>query len=160
MPSFNTDRLTVGPWAKDCKTPAFETELSTLLTPAVLRHLPPWLAPRPLMSDWIADRNAVQTVLSARHSATNGLIGLAMVWPDKAPATLHIGYMLTETHWDQGYGSELAQGLVRALPSNTLLAGVASENLASARVLDKAGFKHDAARQSPDMLYFRMDQMP
>ncbi len=62
--------------------------------------------------------------------------------PGRRP-TRHIGYLLAQHVWGQGYASALLQA-VQALfrGSGTIISGgVMDENAASARVLEKAGFR-------------------
>lgn len=127
---FDTARLTVRPWSPDHGTDV----LARILTPAVLAPLPPAL--HDLDPDrWIAARLAESDVLSV--TAGGAVIGIVLI----APVTpVHLGYLLAEEAWGQGYASELVQGLVRSLPGQEIRAGVSRDNPASARVLEKAGF--------------------
>lgn len=56
---------------------------------------------------------------------------------------LRLGYLIVESRWGRGYATELLQGLVewvRIAPFRRIVAGVASDNVASKRVLEKSGF--------------------
>lgn len=58
-----------------------------------------------------------------------------------------IGFILNRAEWGQGYGTEVARGLLRfgftQLGMEELVAGCHGENLASQRVLERAGMRRD-----------------
>ncbi|WP_323767581.1 GNAT family N-acetyltransferase [Antarctobacter sp.] len=153
MTAFTTSRLTVRPWETalddaDTRGP-LEARLRLLLTPAVLEHLPPGFGPDPGpqgMDRWIALRREKAQVSLIERDA--GLIGLLFLFSPEGEEGQHLGYLLGEAYWGQGYGSELVQGVVAHMrngPPQSLHAGVTVDNPASARVLLKAGFKEDMA---------------
>ena len=72
----------------------------------------------------------------------------------------HIGYLLAEPTWGKGYATELVTGLVEALRSEapmTLLGGVDTKNPASARVLEKAGFRLSAELSDDETSIFALE---
>ena len=79
----------------------------------------------------------------------------------------HLGYLLAETHWRQGFAVEMLQGLLTALsikqpapstpPSlsiHQLLAGVAHSNRASQQLLLKLGFNEVRSNTAPPEVIF------
>lgn len=131
---FETERLRIRSWST-----AYPAEpLRAILTPAVLSHLPtPLHHADP--ERWIAERLAESDVFAV--TSDGALIGLVMLAQMDA---VHVGYLLAEGAWGKGFASELLRGLVKALSANApmeLRAGVAKDNPASARVLEKAGFQ-------------------
>ena len=138
---FQTQRLTIHPWSA---SPATPDDLTALLTPAVLAPLPPPLQLNTSPAEWIADREAEAETLAVhtRDGQLAGLIFLAQFESD-----IHIGYLLGEDFWGKGLGSELIQGLSDWLSETRsparLLGGVAKDNPASGRILQKAGFLRD-----------------
>ena len=79
----------------------------------------------------------------------------------------HLGYLLAETHWRQGFAVEMLQGLLTALsikqpaPSTAhtsnirqLLAGVAQSNHASQQLLLKLGFNEVRSNTAPPEVIF------
>ncbi|WP_168797869.1 GNAT family N-acetyltransferase [Pacificoceanicola onchidii] len=151
--TFSTPRLIVRHWRSDLAAPsaraALEAALSSVLTPPVLAHLPPsmQLSSGPQgIGCWIDARQAESTVFVIETRAEVTLAGLLILAPDQcnpeAP-TVHIGYLLAQSAWGQGYASELVAGLVEACQAHAplkLVGGVDLGNPASARVLLKAGF--------------------
>lgn len=162
MTAFTTPRLTVRPWEPVLDDTAashlLKARLPTLLTPAVLEHLPPDFGPDsgPCgITHWIvARRKKAQVSLVERNSE---LIGLLFLFSPEGESTRHLGYLLCEDGWGQGYASELVQGLVAHLqngPPQILHAGVTVDNPASARVLLKAGFSEDRPNTQDDIRRF------
>ncbi len=159
--SFSTGRLSVRDWRCDIKIAgrrkALEGALGGLLSARVLAHLPPPLQLARhggCVSRWITARAAESDVLLVCDTATGRLIGL-LILAAGAPASghreIHVGYLLAEEVWGRGLASELVSGLVAALQGHgpvTLVAGVARDNPASARVLQKAGFRSRAGHST------------
>lgn len=69
---------------------------------------------------------------------------------DFDPEAPEIGYLVRAPYWGKGYGTHVARALVRVaherLGASRVVARTASTNLASARVLEKAGFAREADR--------------
>lgn len=131
---------------------ALASVVREVLTPAVTRALPPdWAGPydEARARNWINDRDAEGTNLLVVNRATHVAIGLVILnrppGPDGEANELRIGYLLAEHAWGKGFASELLTGLV-AWGENepgigSLAGGVARDNAASRRVLEKAGFE-------------------
>lgn len=169
MTGFRTPRLTVARWEQrldDAATrPGLESWLAEILTPAVLAHLPPDFGPGDgpgAMAEWIALRRSRASISLVETAAAP--IGLLFVFrPDPASPDLHVGYLLSEAAWGQGYATELLRGLLANLRGNdplTLRARVARDNPASARVLLKAGFAADPAPEDADLQAFTLHLPP
>lgn len=76
--------------------------------------------------------------------APQGDLWGVLICAQTAPQELHIGYIIGQAQWGKGLASELILGLCQAARSadiKTLIGGVARDNPASARVLEKAGFQ-------------------
>lgn len=67
---------------------------------------------------------------------------------------MHLEYLFGERFWGRGYASEVVAEVVTALLKTAINAGVSRANLASARVLVKAGFLRDVAASKADMDVF------
>ena len=160
---FRTDRLWVRDWTPMLDSDRLRRDLRAVLTPAVLQTLP---EPLHLHDDdiagWIKAQSREGTVFTLHDTGhdTPGdtLLGLMLlaIPPGPDPA-IHVGYLLAEPVWGQGYATELLRGLVATLKNHNgarLVGGVGIDNPASARVLQKAGFLRDAALSSPDTDFF------
>lgn len=155
IPDFHTERLRVRPWSARLTDPALPAALSPLLTPEVLADLPPSLQ----LTDkgigaWIRSRASESDVYLVEHGDLVGLLLLA----DTGDA-LHLGYLFGQAHWGKGYASELVAGLVDTNHTHgrhRLIGGVSARNLASARVLEKAGFRIDPDHSTPETQFFTL----
>ncbi len=123
------------------------------LTGRVLAPLPPTmqLSRTDEIGRWIDARVAESDVfLVLERAAPQSLLGL-MVLADHNEGErriLHLGYLIWEKMWGQGLASELLTGLVATatrIGGLELRAGVAEENRASVRVLEKAGLQRFGA---------------
>ncbi|GAB5449166.1 GNAT family N-acetyltransferase [Gymnodinialimonas sp.] len=141
---FETERLRVRPWSSAHSSEA----LAAVLTPAVLAPLPPPLQKMDPEA-WIAERLAESDVYAVE--AEGRLIGVMLLAPLEVP---HLGYLLAEHAWGKGYATELVRGVAAAIPGGALRAGVARDNPASIRVLEKAGFTPCDA--GPERLMFEL----
>ncbi len=150
---FGTERLRVAPWHHELTDEALARFVETLLTPAVTDPLPTdWRGPYdlPRAMRWMLERDAESTVSLVRERKSGASVGLLIVTADQPaepPLDLRIGYLLTESRWGRGLGSELIGGLVAWCRSTgmvgALAGGVEPGNPASARVLAEHGFTAD-----------------
>lgn len=166
---FTTARLSVHSWrpviSDKAGRRALEASLSGILTRPVLQHLPPplHLDDPDGVSSWIDARAEESEVLLIEWKDGGKLVGLMILASDPDVAempTIHIGYLLAETHWGQGLATELMQGFVSAVKNDgplRLVGGVDKGNPASARVLQKAGFVLEPERSPADSdMYVRV----
>lgn len=169
-PDYETDRLRVTPWTTASKTLDQNDQLASLLTKNVLKHLPEPLQFDPnsqTIDEWIDARTAESEVMVISVRDKPKLVGLLILatFEEKAhPLQIHLGYLLAEDAWGKGYGTELIAGLVahyRALGKNTdLMGGVEKENIASAKVLQKAGFVPDETASTETTVMFKLSIRP
>ncbi|MDA5095460.1 GNAT family N-acetyltransferase [Aliiroseovarius sp. KMU-50] len=160
--AFQTERLTISHWADELADSAgrkrIERALKDLLTPNVLAPLPPAMQLSNTLSaltDWVDARNAESDVylitLRAPEPETRRLIGMVFLLDLSEGgdiAQMHLGYLLAERDWGQGYATEMLMGFMEVLQELaplSVLAGVGRDNPASARVLEKTGFTRDRA---------------
>ena len=131
--------------------------MAGMLTPPVLRHLPPPLQQTDDIGAWIDLRHAEASIFLVQTNDAR-LIGL-LILADMGgtPASIHVGYLFGEAHWGRGYATELLRGLVASVtPPVRLVAGVAPENRASVRVLERAGFIQSTT--DPAMYVHRLEK--
>ncbi|WP_432448258.1 GNAT family N-acetyltransferase [Aliiroseovarius marinus] len=163
---FTTQHLSVFSWrdvlADHVRRASLEVELRGVLTPEVLEHLPPSLqlqGGKGSISDWIDARfeeSDVHIIESLHTSDIVGLLILAEGADALGQTVLHIGYLFAQHAWGQGYASEMLLGLCSAVGQIRpvrLVGGVDKHNIASARVLQKAGFelKQELSTADTDM---------
>ena len=122
------------------------------LTEPVTRSLPPsWQGSYslPRGREWIKERDKEWSALLVIDKLTHQAVGLMIlsmqVDDGKGEADIRLGYLLSEATWGKGIASELVNGFVswcRGQESITSIAGgVAHDNPASKRVLEKNGFQ-------------------
>jgi len=74
---------------------------------------------------------------------------------------LRLGYLLTESIWGKGIGSELVKGLVKMCSDskmiNSISGGVEKDNVGSIKVLEKNGFYKSNEELPGDMLLYKID---
>ena len=148
--SFNTDRLIVEEWhALSVSELHMAQAVATILTPRVTRSLPEgwqgeYSADRASMC--VAERDQEGATLLVLDGASKAPIGLMVLFESEEEADgrcIRIGYLLAESAWGRGYGSELLKGFIdwcRTVDISSVIGGVARENSASRRVLEKNGF--------------------
>jgi len=144
---FETERLSVAHWADTIAVPVarrnLARQLPDLLTPDVIAHLPPFFdLTNQNIDQWIDARDAESDIYLIRETGTDTIIGLMFLTPP-FNNDIHLGYLLGQAAWGQGYASELLAGLVLHVPKTgfRLLGGVGRENPASAYVLRKTSFQ-------------------
>ena len=153
--SFETERLVVDEWHAASVVGGGKQDLpdvvASLMTESVTRWLPDeWQGDytRRQTDDWISEPDGEGSTLLAIDRSTRSAVGLVILFESVAQGAsgidVRLGYVIAEAAWGQGFGSELVKGFVeqcRTLPEiRSLIAGVASDNRASIRILEKAGF--------------------
>lgn len=163
---FETSRLTVRNWRQDLDAPSrrksLEAALEEILNSRVLEHLPPplQLTVEGGISGWVSARAEESDVLLVTRAGSSELVGLLIIATDMespGPLTLHIGYLFAQADWGQGYATEVLSGLIAALGRGKpvrLVGGVSPGNAASARVLEKVGFRRDPELSMSDVDMF------
>ncbi len=83
-----------------------------------------------------------------------GEAGLFHLLFDDAQPEIELGYHLHKKFWGKGYGTELARALIQwgfqHLSINKLVSTTYPENIASQKMLKKAGFDCMSKKQLPD----------
>jgi RimJ/RimL family protein N-acetyltransferase len=160
--SFKTDRLVVREWhtLSDLDIPH---AIVSILTPGVTQSLPDgWQGEYDFdrATKWIAERDSEGATLLVLDRASRAPIGLMILFESEEEGggrCVRIGYMLAEAAWGRGYGSELLQGFVdwcRTTDIASIIGGVARENRASRRVMEKSGFSVIAdTRDQQELVY-------
>lgn len=140
---FKTERLNVD--RISTLSPKIAEDLGHILTPNVTEFLPPSAQLACFDGDvaaWVSHQQSEGATLMLITCDGSG-IGLVMLHNGDQGEAM-IGYMFAQTAWGRGYASELVLGLVSMLQASgfqNAYGGVADQNPASARVLEKAGFE-------------------
>lgn len=146
---YETARLEVGSWHE---VPLLSPDarladvIAAMLTERVTASLPPGWQGRydtTRAQRWIDERDAECTALLAVGKDSGEPVAVVLLFAESATA-LRLGYLLNEPAWGKGFASELITGLIswcQTAGIDSVTGGVARDNPASARVLEKAGFR-------------------
>ncbi len=148
--TFTTTRLNVINVDSCMKSESTTTELLSsivnVLSPLVVQSLPPYFHHIKTTADaevWLAKMKAESHLFTVNIKDSKPVIGFVFL-SESANDTAHLGYLLAESCWQKGYGSELLIGLLEGCRADQLIkkviAGVDRENVASAKLLQKVGF--------------------
>lgn len=164
-------KTSLAPWRPRLADPQARAALGRALVPLLTRDVTLRL---PADLDFDPDRDEIDTWLDradglaeihtiTRHD-TGALAGLLLLFSESHDGDdrdddgdLMIGYFLGREHWGQGLASDMLIGLVAQLdkgPQRRLFAGTDGDNVASQRVLEKAGFTRETADSVPDRATF------
>lgn len=110
---------------------------------------------------WIHERDQESPTLLVIDRQSRSPVGLLILFEvplaDDGGVDLRVGYLLAESFWGQGLGSELVAGLVTWSRSQdsirTLSAGVEAKNQASRRILVKNGFTQVTDSDDGELIY-------
>ena len=154
---FETERLLVKEWhslsPSDWKQEEIAEVVVAMLTEPVTRSLPPsWQGEYSLdrAREWIRERDEEGTTFliidrTSRHGVGLMILSGVQAQESSTKAEVRLGYLLAETAWGKGFASELVGGFATWCRGQELItsiaAGVAHDNLASKRVLEKNGFE-------------------
>ncbi|WP_089938303.1 GNAT family N-acetyltransferase [Candidatus Entotheonella palauensis] len=155
--AFETERLLVNEWhaisSRDWPQQDLAYAVATMLTEPVTRSLPvSWQGSYTVerAREWIEERDREGTTLVVVDKSTKQAVGLMILFETDAEdggdgIEVRLGYLLSESAWGQGFASKLVRGFVGWCRGQTSIAsiagGVAQDNLASKRVLEKNGFR-------------------
>lgn len=168
--AFDTERLLVREWnsifSSDWHENSLPEAVVRVMTAKVTASLPDeWQGDFTFERavEWIKERNQEGSTLMivARDSkiALGFIILHFLSEGEDEGAKLRLGYMLSEASWGQGLGSEIVARFLQwalAKKIGSILAGVALENRASQRVLEKNGFQvieSSESERSGELLY-------
>lgn len=166
--TFTTERLRAAEWHDAERThvdPDLPAIVAAMLTAPVTRWLPPhWQGPytRARAEDWIAERDDEGPVLLVENQETAEPLGLVLLFeePVAGGVDVRLGYLLAESAWGRGYGGELLGGLVAWCRGRdevrSIIGGVAPENAASIRLLERHGFVRESEPAPGEDLTYRL----
>jgi len=152
--TFETDRLLVKEWHSLSRDDGeLARTVANILTDRVTRSLPSsWQGGYTVerARTWVNERDGEGTTLLIVERSTGQAVGLMILLEADAHSVpdgieVRIGYLLAEPAWGKGYASELIGEFVEWCRQHkaicSLAGGVERGNPASARVLEKNGFR-------------------
>ena len=167
---FTTSRLVINEWhsleASECNSLDLSSVVANMLTEPVTQSLPPgWQGAYDIerAKQWINERDQESTTLLVVEQDSKEAIGLMILFEFTHETTndieIRLGYLLAENAWGKGYATELLSGFVEWCRQNNITSiagGVGKENIASQRVLAKAGFKSDSEEVNSAETIYRL----
>lgn len=165
---FETERLAVGSWQHQVANPqseqSFAKAVVDVLTPEVTKALPEgWQGIDSVdkAMKWMEDRAKESAFLTVQLLPSQDVVGFVFLYESMATdhwIDLRLGYLLSQSVWGQGLGSELIKGLVewceKAGDIQTISGGVEIENVGSIKVLEKNGFVISLQESQPEDTIF------
>lgn len=147
--SLTTSRLNIQEVPDDmgqAKKERLCAQLPELLTPAVVENLPPYFHSIHSQADaltWLERMVSESRLFLVKKMGQDALIGLLFAYVSDDDEA-HIGYLLGEPYWGQGFATELLRGFIEDVAQTEnwtkLIGGVDRHNAASSRLLLKLGF--------------------
>lgn len=145
MIALQTKNLTLTP----CSPTDRDDFVALEQDPEVMRFLNGGLAVEPGLepaeASFLMPRGTETYVWTARHRLTGEFVGWFCLWPE-GEGTAELGYRLRRSAWGQGLASEGARALIgRGFEVDgygRIVACTMVVNLASRRVMEKAGLRH------------------
>jgi [ribosomal protein S5]-alanine N-acetyltransferase len=152
--NFETERLKVQSWKNQITEPPNEQDFAKkvvkILTTNVTKNLPDgWqnIDSTTKANNWIKNRSEESSFLTVQLLSNHEIVGFVFLYESVSVGNfveLRLGFLLSETVWGKGVGSELIKGLVNWCENNTdiisISGGVELENVGSIRVMQKNGF--------------------
>ena len=153
---FETERLLVREWhallPTDWELQQLARLVADMLTEPVTRPLPAtWQGSYTIerAKEWIQERDKEGSTLLIVNKVSKQPVGLMILFElqaegDDGGVDIRLGYLLSEDSWGKGFATEMVSGFVgwsRRNPAiRSISGGVAVDNPASSRVLEKNGF--------------------
>lgn len=152
---FKTERLLIKGWKSritDSLTERrFAEEVISILTKPVTKSLPDgWQGIDDINKaiSWINNRDEESEFLTVQQLSSLDVVGFLFLYESTDSGSgidLRLGYLLSESAWGKGFGTELIKGLVEWCEKQndikSISGGVETENVGSIKVLEKNGFK-------------------
>ena len=170
---FLTPRLLVKEWhsvaAHESTLQDLNSVVRAVLTPSATKSLPltwqgAYTASR--ARDWIEARDNEGPTLLVVERSSGSPVGLMILFEqdrEGKSVEIRLGYVLAESAWGSGLGSELVGGFVewcRATGVESIVGGVERENTPSRRVLEKTGFLRNPTTAGKATELFELQLLP
>lgn len=168
---FSTKRVSIENWnhiESEYNFKDLTESVLEIMTPAVTRSLPDgWqdLNTHKKAENWINDRKRDSYFYVIRFVETKKIIGFLFLYTENErnkTFNLRLGYLLEESTWRIGIGSELINGLIKWGKNtnviNSISGGVEEDNTASINVLLKNDFHKSIDYEMPKgTLLYKID---
>lgn len=169
-PLFHTNRLIIRKWVNieqnlDSHRILLENVLR-IMTPNVTKDLPDgWQSISTIekAEKWVAERKDDSHFYTIQLHEDNEIIGFLFLNIEdntQEYIDLRIGYLLSESNWGKGIGSELISGLVvwgkNEKAISTISGGVEKTNIGSIKVLERNGFLKTKNELPENMLLYKL----
>ncbi|MDC2891441.1 GNAT family N-acetyltransferase [Psychrosphaera algicola] len=154
---FNVTELSDFAWSESELT----SSILTLLTPNVVKSLPPNfqnIKTTTAAKNWLDEMVSQSHLFTVCLRDTKTIIGFVFLseWDNQ---NVHLGYLLGELFWQQGYASEFLSGFITDCRDNhlvkSLIGGVEAANVPSAKLLLKLGFEQSHTTENGVTFYQR-----
>lgn len=163
--SYQTTRLRVDGVFDSKQDPEFLISVKDILTPSVVGNLPPHFQDVNSISsaqEWLSHVVSDGRLFIVKRIGESKAIGFVFLSTENGGDT-HVGYLLGESYWGKGYATEILKGLIDFIESEDqmtrLIAGVATDNIASIKLLKKLGFIHSSSEDNGTIFYqYRLSQ--
>ena len=155
--TFVTERLLVNEWhslsSSDWQQEDLAHAVAAMLTEPVTRALPQsWQGSYSIgrAREWIKERDEDGATLLVIDKSVRKAVGLMILFEMHSEEgigdiDIRLGYLLSEDSWGKGMASELVNGFINWCSEQSSIlsvaGGVAHDNPASRRVLEKNGFQ-------------------
>ena len=166
--NYTTKRLIVKDWhafdPEELNHPDLETIVEKILVPDVTKTFPVmWQGKydKRRAKFWIQELDSEAKALLAVDKDTKkpiGIINFFKVGDETSGIKLRLGYLISRVMWDNSFATELVQGFIDLCKEHnisTVLAGVAPDNTASIRVLEKNNFSSETTDANGKSLLFQ-----
>jgi RimJ/RimL family protein N-acetyltransferase len=157
--SYQTPRLQIAEVYNSNQNSEFLVSVLDILTPSVVGSLPPYFQNVNSISsarEWLKQIVSDGRLFVVKLVGESKAIGFVFLSTENSGDT-HIGYLLAESYWGKGYATEILKGLIDFIKSEDqvtrLIAGVATDNVASIKLLQKLDFIHSSTEDNGTMFY-------
>ncbi|KGJ87532.1 GNAT family N-acetyltransferase [Colwellia psychrerythraea] len=157
--SYQTSRLQINEILNSNQNSDFLVSVVQVLTPSVVENLPPYFQnvnSTPSAQEWLKQIMSEGRLFIVQLTGESKTLGFVFLSTENRGDT-HIGYLLGESYWGQGYATELLKGLIDFIDSENeitrLIAGVATDNVASIKLLHKLGFMQSSSEDKGTIFF-------
>lgn len=165
---FKSERLTIANWSyietNPDRYPSLEDTVRDIMSPKVTEALPEgWqhINTNEKAKRWLEDRKSESSFYAITLNDSGKIIGFLFLYSEQHSYELRLGYLLAESVWGKGIGSEFIKNLVHWAKETHIISsisgGVESENIGSIKVLEKSGFIKSKEVLPSGALFYKMN---